>query len=252
MSLKPNWGEGRLVAPSQFSSVHYLSVFEQLFDRYGPLNYLEIGVCRGQSMQHARGHAVGVDPHFQIDFPVYKGKSALKLFQKTSDDFFQEVDVQQEFNGEPIDLAFIDGLHTAEQTLIDFQNVESYLHRDSVVMLHDCIPQTIESAEPTRTTLYWTGDVWRTAVCLQEHRPDLQVAALDCRPSGLLMVTGFDPGRLDSPCLLDHLAEITDISSYVDGLQVYSTDEFLDDMPAQLKDVGATLGRLEDRLILAN
>jgi len=44
-----------------------------------------------------------------------------------------------------------------------------------------------------RTTVFWSGDVWKLVLCLGELRPELQVAVADVAPTGLAIVRGLDP-----------------------------------------------------------
>jgi hypothetical protein len=88
-------------------------------------------------------------------------------------------------------VAFIDGLHTFEQSLRDFENCLNYLSPTGVILLHDCNPLSPEEGAPTRSpeemyALYpnrksndWTGDVWKTILYLQSI-PEFEVMVLDC------------------------------------------------------------------------
>jgi hypothetical protein len=39
----------------------------------------------------------------------------------------------------------------------------------------------------------WTGDVWKILPILRKYRPDLKVTVLDCRPTGLVLVSNLSP-----------------------------------------------------------
>lgn len=158
--------------------------------RYGrPRNYLEIGVNFGRSFALAGPdtRAVGVDPQPNLDRPA----TGLVL-SETSDAFFARSDLD-EILGSPVRFAFIDGLHTFDQVLSDFLNVERVASRDSIVALHDVYPIAPEVATRARRRIFWTGDVWKAAAILLERRPDLSLSFVPAPPSGLLLVTGLDP-----------------------------------------------------------
>jgi hypothetical protein len=58
-------------------------------------------------------------------------------------------------------LAFIDGLHLFEQAFLDFIALEKFARPGSVIMIHDCLPLNRVTADRTRTTDFYTGDVWK-------------------------------------------------------------------------------------------
>ena len=104
-------------------------------------------------------------------------------------------------------MAFIDGMHWFEYALRDFANIERACSPGSVVFIHDCYPIDAESAARERSTKLWSGDVWKTILALRELRPDLHVATLDAKPTGLAVITGLDPS---STVLFDRLDEAID------------------------------------------
>jgi hypothetical protein len=95
----------------------------------------------------------GVDPFF--NFSLWKKVRACILnphtlkndyFEVTSDAFFAENKALLEAN--ILDLAFIDGLHTYEQSLLDTINTLKYLDDNGVIVLHDCNPLDELAAHP--------------------------------------------------------------------------------------------------------
>ena len=68
-----------------------------------------------------------------------------RMFRKTSDDFFS-LDAHKVFKENKIDVAFIDGLHTYEQSLRDAVNCLKYLNKGGLHYIHDCNPQSEEAS----------------------------------------------------------------------------------------------------------
>ncbi|HBA72463.1 MAG: hypothetical protein A2X82_05980 [Geobacteraceae bacterium GWC2_55_20] len=162
-----------------------------------PADYVEIGIGHGRSLALAGPgtKTIGIDP-FQgywekLDFVCPHGPA--KLFPLTSDDFFRQYDLREVLGRDTFDLAFIDGMHLFEQALKDFINLEKYARKDSVILIHDCLPIAPIVAERERCTGFWTGDVWRIIPCLKAFRPDLKIMTIPAKPSGLGVVTNLDP-----------------------------------------------------------
>ncbi|RFP86707.1 hypothetical protein DZK27_13865 [Rhodobacteraceae bacterium 63075] len=79
-------------------------------------------------------------------------------------------------------------MHLVEFALRDFINVESYAHKDTVVVIDDVAPGDIAWASRERETQAWTGDVYRLIPLLREYRPDLDIEVFDAE------ISGFDKG----------------------------------------------------------
>ena len=162
--------------------------------------YLEIGTLFGKCLAPAQCNTICVDPHIKIDPRYLAHKPRIFMFQMRNDDFFSTDFLDK--SGVIFDIAFLDGLHLFEFLLRDFINTERYCHKDSVILLHDCLPLNIEMTVRTNdpssrtdqeTANKWTGDVWKVVRILQTYRPDLSITALDCPPTGLVMVRGLKP-----------------------------------------------------------
>jgi tetratricopeptide (TPR) repeat protein len=169
------------------------AVLSRLHAWLKPAAYLEIGVFQGESLGLAAPgtRALGVDPRPMVPTAVLP--NGARVLPMTSDAFFASRDVTADLDGRPLDLAFIDGLHTFDQVLVDFMNVERHAHRRTVVVLHDVVPMNAASASRKGRTAFWTGDVWKAVVLLRRHRPDLALFTAAVFPTGLCFVTNLDP-----------------------------------------------------------
>jgi hypothetical protein len=107
-----------------------------------------------------------------------------------------------------VHVALADGLHEFRQTLRDVLNLEKMMHPKGTIFLHDMNPLTRENAEDMNGE--WNGDVWKVAVYLQRHRPDLSYFTLDC-DYGVGVVSGFTvqppeslPAEVEAVASLDY------------------------------------------------
>jgi len=174
-----------------------------------PASYVEIGLGHGRSLALAGPDtkAIGIDPYQgfweRLNYVCPDGPAT--LFPVTSDDFFARYDLREIMGRESFDLGFIDGLHLFEQALKDFINLERYARKDSVVLIHDCLPIAPIVAERDRCTGFWTGDVWRIIPCLKTFRPDLKIMTIPTKPSGLGVVTNMDSSSTVLPDSYDDI-----------------------------------------------
>ena len=123
--------------------------------------YLEIGVETGYTFNNVHFlNKIGVDPSPQFESD--------KLIIKTSDDYFENLDVNTKF-----DTIFIDGLHQCEQVLKDVNNSIRFLNKNGLILLDDIIPLNHDEQLKIpikhhyqngilKTLIPWTGDVWKT------------------------------------------------------------------------------------------
>ncbi|MDA8430842.1 MAG: class I SAM-dependent methyltransferase [Geobacteraceae bacterium] len=185
-----------LAAEQEMPGPDYYDWLERFHHWLRPATYVEIGLGHGRSLALAgpETRAIGIDPyqgaweHLNYVCP----HTPATLFPVTSDDFFVGHDLREVLERETFDLGFIDGLHLFEQALKDFINLERYARKDSVVLIHDCLPIAPIVAERERCTGFWTGDVWRIIPCLKTFRPDLKIMTIPTKPSGLGVVTNLD------------------------------------------------------------
>lgn len=155
-----------------------------------PRTYLEIGVNEGSSLTLSRAKSVGVDPDFVVRRPLH---CDLDLVKAKSDDFFARPDALAHFDGVPVDLAFIDGMHLSEYALRDFINVERHLAPTGVAVCDDVLPRNALEAARVRRTGAWAGDVYKMVETVARHRPDLVVLLINTWPTGTAIVVGADP-----------------------------------------------------------
>lgn len=170
----------------------YFGLLERLHASVVPKTYLEIGVATGLSIALARPptRAIGVDPSPSIKCPF---STETHIFCETSDDFFAQQKLPALLDGDPLPLAFIDGLHEFSQSLKDFLNVEKFCARESIILLHDTLPFDELTQRPERQRRFYTGNVWKTVLCLKLFRPDLEIFTIPAKPSGLTIITNLDP-----------------------------------------------------------
>ena len=106
--------------------------------------YFEIGTAGGDSIAEVVCESIAVDTSFALTRNVVGRKPACHLFQMTSDAFFEQIDPTV-YLRQPIDLAFLDGLHHFEVLLRDFMNTERNCTPDSLILLHDCLPPHVRN-----------------------------------------------------------------------------------------------------------
>lgn len=173
--------------------IDYMEWLTRLHRLTRPAVYLEIGVASGRTLALARPPtiAVGVDPVPTLVVPV---TAETHMFAEPSDDFFALGKLDALLGDRRVSFAFIDGLHTFEQALRDFMNVEASSSNDSVIVFHDTLPLDERTQRRERETQFWTGDVWKVVLCLRRYRPDLEIFTIATPPSGLTVVCNLDPG----------------------------------------------------------
>lgn len=198
-----------LAAETEMPGEDYYYWLQRFHQWLNPAIYVEIGLGHGRSLALAGPDtkAIGIDPYQgvweRLHYVCPHGPAT--LFPTTSDDFFANHDLRHVMDRETFDLGFIDGLHLFEQVLKDFINLERYARKDSVILIHDCLPIAPIVAERNRCTGFWTGDVWRIIPCLKTFRPDLKIMTIPTKPSGLGVVTNLDT---NSTVLSDNYEEI--------------------------------------------
>ena len=126
-------------------------LIEYLINKYKYSDYLEIGCDQDQLFSKVRiKNKTGVDP-------VSGGN-----IRKTSDEFFRE-------NKNKFDIIFIDGLHTYNQVKKDILNSINCLKDEGIVLVHDCMPDSLSKQAVPRYRMSWNGDVWKAIVDLRQN-----------------------------------------------------------------------------------
>jgi Methyltransferase domain len=160
-----------------------------LHECLAPRTYLEIGVNEGASLTLSRAKSIGVDPEFIVRHPL---RCDLDLVKAKSDEFFTRPDALAHFDGVPVDLAFIDGMHLSEFAVRDFINVERHLAPAGVTVFDDILPRNALEAARIRRTGAWAGDVYKAVQVIARNRPDLVVVLINTWPTGTAIVVGGD------------------------------------------------------------
>lgn len=170
----------------------YLDLLRRIHAYVRPTTYVEIGVHEGDSLaQVSPGtRAVGIDPTPSLCRPL---GPMTTVIPRTSDEVLAGDELSRLLDDRPVELAFIDGMHLFECALRDFIGLERRCTPASTILVHDCYPLDEVTAARNRTTVLWSGDVWKLVLCLREHRPDLQIAVVDVDPTGLALIRGLDP-----------------------------------------------------------
>ena len=132
------------------SNFYRWDLIKYLIDKYKYSEYLEIGCYKNDLFSKVQiKNKTGVDP-------VSGGN-----IKKTSDDFFKE-------NNKKFDIIFIDGLHIYEQVKKDILNSIECLNDNGIILVHDCMPDSLSKQAVPRYKMLWNGDVWKAIVDLRQ------------------------------------------------------------------------------------
>lgn len=126
-------------------------MIEYLIKKNNYKKYLEIGCDQNQLFSRINiQNKVGVDP------------ASGGNVRETSDNFFEK-------NKDMFDIIFIDGLHIYEQVKKDILNSIKYLNDEGVILIHDCLPDSMAKQAVPRYEMQWNGDVWKAIVDLRRN-----------------------------------------------------------------------------------
>ena len=170
-----------------YSNLDKAHLLNRILHKNNFYSYLEIGVRNGENFFKIRSKKkVGVDPNYFFSKKFYLKSLCkpynwnYKMYRKTSDAFFQS-EAEVIYNHDKMDVAFIDGMHTYEQSLNDARNCLKYLEPDGIIIFHDCNPQSEQAASPEipSTAMNWNGDVWKTIYHIRGLRDYFECLTLD-------------------------------------------------------------------------
>ena len=182
-------------------------LIEYLIKKNNYKNYLEIGCDKNQLFSK-----VNIDNKIGVD-PVSGGN-----VRKTSDDFFKE-------NKSSFDIVFIDGLHTYEQVKKDILNSVDCLLDEGIILVHDCMPDSLGKQAVPRYKMQWNGDVWKAIVDLrQQENLEIYTCEID---QGIGIITkkkNTSILKLDKP--INKLKFKDYFNNYKEYMRVISLEEF--------------------------
>lgn len=164
-----------------------INVFAKMFNCS---TYLEIGVFEGKTFRAVdMPLKVAVDPAFRFDPAAYASEGHY-YYSLPSDDFFAsfpnmpDADAFRDEEGRILwDIIFIDGLHTYEQTLRDFENSLKFSHENTIWIMDDTVPSDPYSALDDQELALklrkacgciggsWHGDVFKALLVIHDLYP---------------------------------------------------------------------------------
>ena len=182
-------------------------LIEYLIKKNNYKNYLEIGCDKNQLFSK-----VNIDNKIGVD-PVSGGN-----VRKTSDDFFKE-------NKSSFDIVFIDGLHTYEQVKRDILNSVNCLLDEGIILVHDCMPDSLGKQAVPRYKMQWNGDVWKAIVDLrQKENLEIYTCEIDQGIGVISKKKNTSILKLDKP--INKLKFKDYFNNYKEYMRVISLEKF--------------------------
>ena len=182
-------------------------LIEYLIKKNNYKNYLEIGCDKNQLFSK-----VNIDNKIGVD-PVSGGN-----VRKTSDDFFKE-------NKSSFDIVFIDGLHTYEQVKRDILNSVNFLLDEGIILVHDCMPDSLGKQAVPRYKMQWNGDVWKAIVDLrQQENLEIYTCEIDQGIAIIKKKKNTSTLKLDKP--INKLKFKDYFNNYKEYMRVISLEKF--------------------------
>ena len=182
-------------------------LIKYLINKNNYKNYLEIGCDQNQLFSKIEiENKTGVDPESGGNIKT------------TSDDFFST-------NTKKFDIIFIDGLHIYEQVKKDILNSINCLNDGGIVLVHDCMPDSLAKQAVPRFKMKWNGDVWKAIVDLRQNKDlDIYTCEMDEGIGIIKKNKNSEILKLDKP--INKLKFKDYYNNYKDYLRVISIDEF--------------------------
>ena len=182
-------------------------LIEYLIKKNNYKNYLEIGCDKNQLFSK-----VNIDNKIGVD-PVSGGN-----VRKTSDDFFKETTAS-------FDIVFIDGLHTYEQVKKDILNSVNCLLDEGIILVHDCMPDSLGKQAVPRYKMQWNGDVWKAIVDLrQQENLEIYTCEIDQGIAIIKKKKNTSTLKLDKP--INKLKFKDYFNNYKEYMRVISLEKF--------------------------
>tara|TARA_B100000035_G_scaffold260830_1_gene231787 strand:- start:834 stop:1511 length:678 start_codon:yes stop_codon:yes gene_type:complete len=188
------------------SNYYRWDLIKYLIDKYKYTNYLEIGCDQDQLFSKVQiQNKIGVDP-------VSGGN-----IRKTSDDFFKD-------NDKKFDIIFIDGLHTYEQVKKDILNSVHCLTQNGIILVHDCMPDSLSKQAVPRYRMLWNGDVWKAIVDLRQNE-NLEIFTCEMDQGIGIIRKNKNSSVLNINKPINHLKFEDYFKNYKEYLRVISLDD---------------------------
>ena len=186
---------------------HRWDLIEYLIKKNNYSDYLEIGCDQDQLFSKIRiNNKKGVDP-------VSGGN-----IRKTSDDFFQA-------NDEMFDIIVIDGLHTYDQVKKDILNSVDCLKENGIILVHDCMPDSLSKQAVPRYRMIWNGDVWKAITDLRQ-KEDLEIFTCEMDQGIGVIKKNKNSSILNLDKPINNLKFRDYYTNYKEYLRVISLEEF--------------------------
>jgi hypothetical protein len=147
------------------------AVLQGLLALYAAPRYLEIGVSKGLTFHRIEARRkVAVDPTFRFDVEAARRENPEAVYHEVASDAYFGTIIAPD---ERFDVIYLDGLHTAEQTLRDLLNALPYLQPKGIIVLDDVKPNSHLAAIADHrhfdrirryiggTDRSWMGDVYK-------------------------------------------------------------------------------------------
>lgn len=155
---------------------------------------LEVGVADGRTTRVLAMRSESVIA-IDSDASVSRKVQSIRNVQILIGDSHELLSSLRKEYRESIDLAFIDGNHTADHAFGDFERVLPLMSRRGLVLLHDTYPSGPQFISESNE---WCGTAYKVPGRIKSRYPDWELLTIPHHP-GLTMVTrGGEPEWLSS------------------------------------------------------